>query len=221
MTRYNIREAVLVVIILALAYAGGAQDKGAVPTTAPRETRVADNTEPPSGPHEGIKVHGHWTIVVKNSDGSIATQREFENALQVSEAAPYLAKVLGRTTTVGYWDIVLTSNDPNNGTPCIAVGFAGPIRCHVSEPKKLVQGGASTNLTVTVGNTLIFAGSFTATANGKITTVGTLGGSCQPTLTPAATCVGYEVNFTAADISPAITVQTGQEVLVKVEISFS
>ena len=41
----------------------------------------AQTTEQKGGPQEGIKVHGHWTITVRNPDGTIASTREFENAL--------------------------------------------------------------------------------------------------------------------------------------------
>ena len=30
---------------------------------------------------EGIKVHGHWTIDIRNPDGTLAQHHEFENAL--------------------------------------------------------------------------------------------------------------------------------------------
>jgi hypothetical protein len=33
------------------------------------------------GQHEGINVHGHWTIEVRNPDGKVASHTEFENAL--------------------------------------------------------------------------------------------------------------------------------------------
>jgi len=43
---------------------------------------VSDQASPSSrGPLEGITVHGHWTIVVRNADGSIVSRQEFENAL--------------------------------------------------------------------------------------------------------------------------------------------
>lgn len=30
------------------------------------------------GQHEGIQVHGHWTIVVRNPDGKVVSRTEFE-----------------------------------------------------------------------------------------------------------------------------------------------
>src|SRR5271168_3514589 len=36
---------------------------------------------PAKSPHEGITVHGHWTIDVKNPDGTVASHHEFENSI--------------------------------------------------------------------------------------------------------------------------------------------
>jgi len=33
------------------------------------------------GKNEGIKVHGHWVLEIKNPDGSLASRHEFENSL--------------------------------------------------------------------------------------------------------------------------------------------
>jgi len=180
----------------------------------------ATQSETP-GRHEGIRIHGHWSIVVRNSDGSIAEQREFENSLDSEHAPTFLAKILGRQATPSFWDVVLTNNLANAVSPCIAAGFAQSIPCHISESGKPVTGGASTNLTLTVGQTLIFSGSFTATNTGAINTVMTVGGTCPATTSPATSCSGYEATLTIANVSPILSVQNGQQVLVRVEISFS
>ena len=36
---------------------------------------------PSGGNHEGVKMHGHWVIDVKNPDGTIAEHRDFENTI--------------------------------------------------------------------------------------------------------------------------------------------
>ena len=43
---------------------------------------------------EGLQVHGHWRVVVRNPDGSIASRHEFNNAL-VDEAVPLRALLGG------------------------------------------------------------------------------------------------------------------------------
>ena len=51
------------------------------------------------GPREGIKVHGHWTIVVKNPDGTVAQRREFDNDLAGDSARTGLIRLLLRQAT--------------------------------------------------------------------------------------------------------------------------
>lgn len=63
-----------------------------------------------------IRVHGHWTIVVRNPDGSIASRREFENSL-VLGGADLLPALLGGTVTPGQW-LILLSNDQGTAGPC-------------------------------------------------------------------------------------------------------
>jgi hypothetical protein len=58
----------------------------------------------PGGPHEGITVHGDWTIVVRNEDGSVASRHVFQNS--PSRRASFLSRVLARRATVGEWSIV-------------------------------------------------------------------------------------------------------------------
>src|SRR5439155_9641455 len=50
-------------------------------------------------PGDGIKVHGHWTIDVRNPDGALASHNEFENALEPGGASA-LSGLLGRSSTV-------------------------------------------------------------------------------------------------------------------------
>ena len=41
----------------------------------------AQAAKPAGGMGEGIKVHGRWTIEVRNPDGSLASRHEFQNDL--------------------------------------------------------------------------------------------------------------------------------------------
>jgi hypothetical protein len=68
--------------------------------------------EKPAGrPSEGIKVHGHWTIEIRNPDGSLVSRSEFENAL-LDTGKVWLARLLGsRTEAPRTWDIRLSSTD--------------------------------------------------------------------------------------------------------------
>jgi hypothetical protein len=73
------------------AMLGAAQDLQAAKTA---ESKAASSAAPARGPHEGIQVHGYWTIEVRNPDGSVTAHREFENALQRG-GQNFLSSVLG------------------------------------------------------------------------------------------------------------------------------
>ncbi len=57
------------------------------------------------GPHEGIKVHGHWVIEVRNPDGSLVSHSEFENSL--SAGAISLSEILSKQFSAGFWSVIL------------------------------------------------------------------------------------------------------------------
>lgn len=64
--------------------------KAQTPNVGSEESEKASPQEKLSGDgkHEGIKVHGHWTIEVRNSDGSLARHVEFENSLDPGFSIP-------------------------------------------------------------------------------------------------------------------------------------
>lgn len=74
------------------------EKKSAVATTAQvqskqaqgeeSESRVGEEKSSRDGSHEGIKVHGHWTIEVRNADGGLVRHVEFENSLDPGFTAP-------------------------------------------------------------------------------------------------------------------------------------
>src|SRR5437588_9572584 len=64
------------------------------------------SAQEPQGPREGIQVHGHWVIDVKNPDGRLVTHTEFENAL-MPQGASVLSGLLTRNLTMGAWIISL------------------------------------------------------------------------------------------------------------------
>ncbi len=104
--RRGLLLAALLAMVLTCAITGGAQSSAttastqdAKPTTVPAATAQAPvavakpataQAESPAlpegkpaakGAQEGIKVHGHWTIEVRNPDGSLDKHVEFENAI--------------------------------------------------------------------------------------------------------------------------------------------
>jgi hypothetical protein len=77
----------------------------AAPAVSPGKTSPEAAVKPPAkGQHEGIAVHGHWTIVVKNPDGKVVSRQEFENALDPNEGADLLTGLLsGEYTNLGFF----------------------------------------------------------------------------------------------------------------------
>jgi hypothetical protein len=111
-----------------------AQQKSAQNTSAPTAAvkpaavakPAAEETEsalPNTGSQQGIKVHGHWVIDVRNPDGTLAQHHEFENSMQ--DQGFNLVNLLAGTATVGEPVIVLG----NGGTTT----FCGSAYCYLSE----------------------------------------------------------------------------------------
>ncbi len=106
----------------------------------------------PKGPHEGIAVHGHWTIEVRNPDGSLVRRVEFENSLDpgftwvdgaltfdIAGGATYLnALMTGQAgPPAGSWAMLLTGDTglgnlaDTSTAPCVNLppvnsGLPGP-----------------------------------------------------------------------------------------------
>lgn len=197
---------------------------------AAAQNGVLENPSPARGAQEGIKVHGHWTIEVRNPDGTVATHREFENALFPS---PALASILGRQVSVSFWSIAIA--------PSTLCGNANGALCGIQEPGITSQAANSSNLSVTVsGNTLVLAGTLLASGGGTITTVQTDSYGCPATVAPSTACqpgnaspvnfgfgAGGGFIFTSRDFDglsgdpQPVSVNAGQTVAVTVTISFS
>jgi len=182
-------------------------------STAPKNSQ-------PGGPHEGIQVHGHWTIEVRNPDGSLVTHREFENSLQ--QGALALGGILGRQNSPGFWGINLSTS-----ADCAGSSSQPILVCTIIEPTPNFASvtGRSTNLVTTVSNNgLILSGSITVLLALQITAVQSLLTLC-PATTPSPTCAaspGVTGNaFTFTNLATPIAVATGQTVQATVAISFS
>jgi hypothetical protein len=83
---------------------------------APRAPAAAAVRPAPGGLRTGIQVHGRWTIVVRNPDGSVAAKRNFENTLQV-DGANVLPVVMSGFAVPGGWGIILGAPAAGEG-PC-------------------------------------------------------------------------------------------------------
>jgi len=221
----GIRFPFLSLLILGLALPACARQSGAArpptnaaPTAAPAAAaptakapagQAAAAGEPAAkGNQEGIKIHGHWTIEVKNPDGKLVTHREFENSLAPSgSGASLLAAFLSAVATPGSWVvemkdlasdtttvsnfIYLTQNNSPATYECAfaaAEGFTCSTNLSVTGPT--LTGSTSPSFT---GTTLTLAGSamipttFTAASIGYVETDNWI---CPTSVTPQTCTVG-------------------------------
>jgi hypothetical protein len=198
--------------------------------------------------HQGLTVHGHWVINVRNADGSLAQHREFENSLQLTGQGA-LVGLLSGYLVPGDWMIVLGPQS-GNGACNLTYEFCGLIHNAATYP---AQGycsvyyctGSTLSYTYNFGSgglggpfSIVLNGSIIANQTGTIGTVTTLLNTCaniafsnsaNPSsveTTSPSTCV-TQTNptpwygpFTSANIT-AIPVTSGQSVQAIVTITFS
>lgn len=176
----------------------------------------AQAVEQGSGPQVGITVHGRWTIVVREADGTEVLRREFENALVPPSGPRVLAQLLGGFTTAGSWSISFGTCYSNNA----------PCTIHESTlPSQL--GGTSRDLTVAVpttgpnANSLVLRGSARAPMATTISLVNSELYTCGSS-TAADACPGTSSSwFSQKAVAPAIPIAEGQSVDVTVVFSFT
>jgi hypothetical protein len=184
------------------------------------------------GKNEGIKVHGHWVLETKNPDGSLASRREFENALVTSACLDVCGNVgMARLLTGQYfateWIVALAYTDsacqqnPQSCSNCPSATLCGFISLQqfsctgvpLCGPLTVGLNGDSTALVLT-------GTSAPVVATGTISLVRTVFFNCPLSSTPTA-CFENQpgIFFTAANTN--LTIQPGQAVSVTVTISFS
>lgn len=201
--------------------------KGKAKEAASHAGAPTKETEPAGGQKEGITVHGHWTVEVRNPDGKLVTHREFENALDPIFGPMALAAILGRNKTVGLWVVSAAfANGPNG--PCLFNN--SPYFCSLIESADTQLVGRSytfPTLTISVpvppdpnAGKLILIGTFTVQNASAINFVTTSVGVCAPSVAPSACTLDSPFDFTATSFTP-INVAVGQLVQITVVLSFS
>jgi len=196
---------------------------------------------PNDASHQGIRMHGHWAIDIKNPDGTLAHHHEFENSLT---DGGYLIALMAGYAVPG--DYAIFVNAPYGGTaPCTSNGNGG---CVIVRSTTTGPGGTLcvnfycvTGLTYTYNfgtngggpYSMVLAGSVTATQAGSIGYVNTYHGGCPSnvdrttalTTVSPATCATTADSVSGAGLSSAtpntISVASGQIIQVTVTISFS
>lgn len=212
---------ILLAWILVISQCAWTQDAGAASHTG----KAIHQSSSKGGPHEGIKVHGHWTIEIRNPNGSLVTHREFENSIAGGSGggSAALSAFLGRQYLVGAWAVSL-------GGPgiCGISGAPAGGNCNIFEPSGFSIGFAnSSNLTIAVNaSTVALSGSVTTSTAGQITSVATAVLGCSPAIAaygPNCSVIsgwtGFSVTGTA--LATAVQVSPGQIIQVKVVLSFS
>lgn len=224
----------LVALLLSLAVAAiqglaqNATPKGNSPAAKPavaaaRLQTAAQPAERPGAPHEGIKVHGHWTIVVRNQDGTEVERREFENALE-NQGKEVLSSLLSRHQAISEWAVYLQNGGPGN-LPCGSSGCA--IVEHLSSQLPPFFTVASPGLNVSQDpadpSHLLLSGTTRATRDSVITTVSAYLGLCPPGPPSSTGCATTQSfwGFSGTSTFPGVAVANGQSIDVTVRFSFS
>ncbi|MGB6686458.1 MAG: hypothetical protein WBE76_01300 [Terracidiphilus sp.] len=248
--------AAFLAIALSASAMGRAQSKPAQPepATAQAEPAAPAGQPPasesqPKGSHDGIQVHGYWTIEIRDPDGKLVTHREFENAL-LSNGSTVLGNLLAGSGTSGGWQIGLChsggqnncgtkANPPGTVPRMTEIGTAVGSSSDCTT-KDLCYGTLRVTLPPSSGaQTVSLTGSVTsfplgtATSPYVIDTVDTEVGLCISALpsvnSPSAcaandfkTLVGSSLTyyFTGKSLKPTISVKPGQSVSATVTFSF-
>jgi len=212
------------------------------------QTAVAEEHRSGRGTHEGIKVHGHWTIEVRNPDGTRVSRVEFENALTTGGATSLTGLLLGSEVQGGFI-IFLSTNTPTTTGPCspgsggstVCVLFASlinPTPATFADATNGCPGGANCFPLTIAPNAAVtgisLTGSAMAGSNGQITDVSVGNLTCGPypttatspiNVTSPSTCAAGTVanayGLTHATLSSPVQVLAGQTIAVTVNISFS
>jgi hypothetical protein len=181
---------------------------------------------PAAQSREGIKVHGDWTIEVRNPDGTLVGRHEFKNALVAGAGDVALAGLLGRLYSTGQWRVDL------DGTARICQDPDGRSVC-ISTESPLIPGAESwmfptLRVAATYGGTTTeLTGTITARFDGNITNVSSFLMLCYRTVSPALCGTGDLGNVdsflrvTQKALPSPISVAAGQIVQFKVVLSFS
>src|SRR5579871_6654695 len=156
-----------------------AEEKESKPQSTKPAAASAEKED--NGNHEGIKVHGHWVLQIRNRDGSVASRREFDNSLATgpNNGGAALSQILAGVVVVRPWFVQFSSGgkavlgvttaQTSCGYPCsnfLTIDFN-------SEPGQLVFQGVTP----------------LATAATTVDTVSNLVGLCGISVNPV-TCIG-------------------------------
>ncbi len=200
-----------------------------------------------SATHQGVTLHGHWVIDVKNPDGTLAQHRDFENALE-TDGQGFLVGLMSGYLVPGDYMIIIGAASGTSACNA-AYQFCGIVHNLSTYPalgycSVYYCSGSSLNYAYNFGSS--FGGPFSMVLSGSITAnqTGTIGqvyslistcanigfGSTNPnsieTSSPLA-CVTqtspepWYGPLTQATLSSPVSVTSGQIIQVTVTFTFS
>jgi hypothetical protein len=178
---------------------------------------------------EGIKVHGHWVLEIRNPDGSVASRKEFENALAPGSGngAYLISGLFNGTFTAGPWVAIVSVNTQNLQNPVLNLSTAQTAGgCAVA----VSNGPCASSLQATIngaGQIVLQGTTPAATASGVLQSVATNYLGCAPNISTQS-CLGSSISgfsyggfLTSATTPAGMSIQAGQDIAVTVTISFS
>jgi hypothetical protein len=145
------------------------------------------------GLQQGLKLHGHWVIDIKNPDGTLAEHHEFENSIIATGQALMIGLLSGYMTPGQF--LVLIAGPTGGNAPCAPVNGAS-VPCGLPQnvnyyPAVAYCGvllncsGGTLAVTPNFGTdlsgpySLVMSGSITASQTGTIASVQTDFSSCS------------------------------------------
>ena len=206
---------------------------GAVQARPAAKSAEEDESAKPDKPgHQGIKVHGHWVLQVRNADGTLGERREFENSL--ADGGAFLIGVLAGGLVPGDYAIQLA------GTACPACYI---INSTWNANSAFTQGSPTSTTLVTTfnsllfspsgGNSIVLTGFMAPPSSGFFSQVAVLWGACGTSFNPGSSTIAPKTcvttpsqqtaggEFTATTLASPLPINAGQIVMVTVTISFS
>jgi hypothetical protein len=228
--------AIMIIIVLAVLLFGLTRDN----------TNDVTMIYPTSGssvvPQQYIQIHEYWTIEVREPDGSLGSRHEFENEVQ-GHYGRFWARVLAREAKTAIWTITLGS--PNSGIQPFQDSTGNRVPGYITENIDTIGAlyyfmenidrnedpNYFTNLTKEVPTSgsdidkLVLNGRAIAALNGSLISVYTYLEIIAERVDPYEYTQGIiSYPFSMSDLRDSIgeiDVLAGQQIIVKIVISFS
>ncbi len=209
-------------LIICCVMVSGVMLAGEVKKVAPVESsiqKVDDVKQESPTVSSGIEVHGHWRIEILDKDGKSVSVTEFDNEFFGNNV---VSKLLSGSeneygSSGGFRIQLMGTPDP-----CVSSD------CYIAQNSFNCGDGLthhSTNLNISAGVSIQLSGSVIAEQNSAIEGVQVTLKHCYETILPSA-CENEDTlcsfrNFSGTALPTPQNVQSGQQILVTIEISFS